>query len=400
MKKEFFAALLLGAVILVGCNPKDDPQSDVTGIRVTPQSVVLNDNEQSIRLACTLTPEGATATVEWSSSDTTIATVSKTGYVEAAGYGECYIFAQVGELKDSCFVEVKSYLESILFNGAFLYDVDSTYAYSEELEKYIVDTIESSSGKTYYAYRALATLWLFSDGFYVSESGYLDGTEKGVIIEYQAPMWYATAYLNNSERGTVFSLGDWAILENAEEYDTHVSAPGSIDEAEFITQMKGFIEAYNANDESYANFLKAAGEAVKAPSLEVETYKTTESGSSGYYSSYIPDAIVNEGLFTVSNEDYTASSWMYSLSYAAITFSPLDGLWGLNVDEDAEGNLTLLDEDIHFEDAITSVYGSHSSNSMQMIPVKAPLASEDAALKARLEKQLKDNNIKVFRIKK
>lgn len=408
MKKQLFLmAIMAGAICLTSCEQKPGPDvppgpddSTKTDVKVTvnPHEVVLTAEEPSVRLAATLDPADPTATITWSSSDTTVAVVTSRGYVEATGYGECYIYASVGKAKDSCHVQVKTYLESILFNCAFLYDVDSTYAYSETEGKYIVDTIESSGGDTYYAYRSLATLWLFSDGFYINESGQLDGTEQGVIIEYQAPMWYATAYLNHTSRGTVFSLGDWAIREDAENYAAHVSAPGSIDKDEFIAQMKGFIAAYNAGDESYPNYLEAASKAVKMPYLGIRTYRTI-SGQSGYFSSYIPDAIVDESVFTVTNDPYPASSWMYSLSYSNITFRPLDGLWGLNVDEDEAGKLTLLDEEIYYADPINSIYGEYSSNAMQMMPTMAPLASENAEIKANLMRQLKDKNIRVIRMK-
>ena len=406
MKKEFFAALLLGAVILVGCNPKDDPQGDVTAISVSPKSVVLNDNETSIRLACTLTPKGATATVNWSSSDTTIATVTSTGYVEAQAYGECYIYAQVGELKDSCHVEIKTYLESLIFNNAALWSVDTTAAKDPVTGEYKVDTLEASDGSVWRCYLAEALLYVFSDGFYVNSSGYLDGTEKGTVLEVTAPMYYGTKYLNPEQGGVQFSLGQWGVFAS-EEKRAHVGNPGAIDETEYVNQMKLFVEEYNAGGSGYGQYLKAAGETFSGAIFDIFTYDAEDET---YYTSYIPAAICDYAYFSLGAAS-DASQYMRQLDFSEVTIKPLalDTVFGsylvtgLNLAYDeATEQISFNDDQVYFDEPFTTTYGEVpvDESPRAMTPMHMPVISEDAALKARLEKQLKDKNIRVIRINK
>ena len=125
MKKQLmFVALFASAVSLVGCEEPNKPVDPTPGgdvkIVVNPHEVVLTEEEPTIRLSATLNPADASATIVWSSSDDQIATVTNRGVVEAVDFGECYIYASVGDAKDSCHVIVKSYLESLIFNGAVM----------------------------------------------------------------------------------------------------------------------------------------------------------------------------------------------------------------------------------------------------------------------------------------
>lgn len=397
MKKQIYAALLLiGAICMASCEPPQagGSSSNVTAISVNPKSVVLNDNEPSIRLAVALTPADAVDSIFWSSSDTTVAIVSKTGYVEAQNYGKCYIYAQVGELKDSCLVEVKSYLESLIFNGAIVWDYDTTYALNPETGVYTVDTLEASDGEEYLAYKSLATLLVFSDGFYINNSGSFDGTSIGTILELQAPMFYASAYLNNTDRGTIFCLGEWSVVEDVQKMLQ--AAPAVVNEAAYIAHMKNFIAAYNAEDDSYSQHLQLAATAITGPSLTTMEYLAPTPEQAGYYSSYIPDAICDAADLSLNN-NFPASQYMCGLDYSIITYRPFSGLWGLNVNEDeATGILTLVDEKVHFGDPIVSTYGEKPAESAEapaLKPLQVPVISEDPVLAARVKEQLKNVNV-------
>ncbi len=395
MKKQIYVALLLlGAICLASCEPIQTGSS-ATAISVSPKSVILNENEPSIRLAVALTPTDAVDSVFWSSSDTTIAIVSKTGYVEAQKYGKCYIYAQAGELKDSCLVEVKSYLESLIFNGAIVYDYDTTYALNPETGVYTVDTLESTDGEEYLAYKSLATLYVFSDGFYINNSGRFDGTSIGTILELQAPMYYASAYLNNTDRPTIFCLGKWSVVEDVQKMQQ--AAPAVVDEAAYIAHMKNFIAAYNAEDDSYSQHLQLAATAITGPILTTMEYLAPTPEQAGYYSSYIPDAICDAADFSL-NANFPASQYMCGLDYSIITYRPLSGpYWGLNINEDeATGILTLVDEKVYFDAPIVSTYGEKPAESAEapaLKPLQVPVISEDPVLAARVKEQLKDVNV-------
>lgn len=397
MKKQIlFAALLAGAACFVGCkgNDPDKPTGDVT-ITINPHEVVLTEVEPSVRLSATLSPADASATVVWSSSDTTIAVVTNRGVVDAVAYGECYIYASVGEAKDSCHVSVKTYMEALLFTGAFVGDADTTYALDPETGEYKVDTIKASSGETYYAYKALATLDLFSDGFYVNNSGHLDGTEQGVIIEIQAPMYYATAYLNNRDKGTLFCLGEWGVTDDIQYMKE--GHPGKIsDEAEYVNQMKQFVAAFNAN-EDYSTYLKAAGELFEGATLNSYEYNAE---AEGYYGSYIPDAVCDEAIVSL-NDVFPASKYMCGIDYCVAKYTPLDYTFGMKIEENEDETLSLVDEDIHWSEQITSIYGELPSadEAAALKAIQVPVISENPALKASLEKQMQDKNVRVFRFK-
>ena len=193
MKKQLmFVALFASAVSLVACEDTNKPVDPTPGgdvkIVVNPHEVVLTAEEPTIRLSATLNPADASATIVWSSSDTLIATVTNRGVVEAVDFGECYIYASVGDAKDSCHVIVKSYLESLIFNGAVMAKADTTYARDPETGEYKVDTIEASDGSQWRVYLSMATLWVFSDGFYINNAGEFHGTEQGALLEIQAPI--------------------------------------------------------------------------------------------------------------------------------------------------------------------------------------------------------------------
>lgn len=397
MKKQIlFAALFAGAACFVGCkgNDPDKPTGDVT-ITINPHEVVLTEVEPSVRLSATLSPADASATVVWSSSDTTIAVVTNRGVVDAVAYGECYIYASVGEAKDSCHVSVKTYMEALLFTGAIVWEEDTTYAQDPETGEYKVDTIQASSGETYYAYKALATLYVFSDGFYVNNSGHLDGTEQGTIIEIQAPMYYATAYLNNRDKGTIFCLGEWGVYDDIQYMKE--GHPGKIsDEAEYINQMKQFVAAYNAK-EDYRTYLNAASELFEGAILNSFEYDAEEEG---YYGSLIPDAVC-DGASLSLNGVFPASQYMCGIDYCVAKYTPLAYDWGMHLQQAEDETLSLVDEEIHWSEQITSIYGEIPSadEAAALKAIQAPVISENPALKASLEKQMQDKNVRVFRFK-
>lgn len=408
MKKQLmFVALFASAVSLVGCVDPNQPVDPTPGgdvkIVVNPHEVVLTAEEPTIRLSATLDPADASATIVWSSSDDQIATVTNRGVVDAVAFGECYIYASVGDAKDSCHVIVKSYLESLIFNGAVMANVDTTYARDPKTGEYKVDTIEASDGSKWRVYLSMATLWVFSDGFYINSAGDFDGTEQGALLEIQAPMYYGTKYLNPEQGGVRFILGEWGVFER-EEPTQHVGTPGALNETEYINQMKQFIEKFNAEDKGYANHLKAAGECVSGAQLTIMEYDAEQEG---YLSSYIPEALCEHAYFSIGDPS-PASEYMRLLDFSEIVYKPLAmdttfaANWGLNIGYDDE-HVYLNDEQVHYDESITSTYGEVPSGNESAIkartPLNMPILSENPALMAKIEQQIKDKNIRVIRMK-
>ena len=101
---------------------------------------------------------------------------------------------------------------------------------------------------------------------------------------------------------------------------------------------------------------------------------------------------------------------MRMLDFSIVTFRPfeMDTVFGSNLvsglnlgwDDETE-TIYLNDEEIHFADAITSQYGEipTGEEAPAMKPAHMPVISENPALKASIEKQIKDKNIRVIRKK-
>ena len=82
------------ALLLLGtgaCNVYGNPSDvvHVTGVKVTPQSVVLTAVGQTKQLFATIQPADASdMEVTWESTNTAVATVNTTGLVTATGIGD------------------------------------------------------------------------------------------------------------------------------------------------------------------------------------------------------------------------------------------------------------------------------------------------------------------------
>lgn len=83
----------------------------VSTTMVSAATVKLNKSEVTLLTGETvkLKVSGSSATIKWSSSDKTVATVNKKGKVTAVGSGEATITAKVGKKKLTCKVSVQAY---------------------------------------------------------------------------------------------------------------------------------------------------------------------------------------------------------------------------------------------------------------------------------------------------
>lgn len=403
------AILACAAIAFISCekhdgpvDPDPKPGEDTTKtevkVTVTPHEVVLTAEESTVRLSATLEPADASVTVEWSSSDTLVATVTSRGIVEAIGYGECYVYASVGTAKDSCLVQVKSYLETLIFNSAIVWDEDTTYALDTVTGKYKVDTLKASDGTTYYAYKSMALLRIFSDGFYVNNEGYIDGTTVGTVIDVNAPMYYAPGWMNNSTYGTVFCLGEWDVTDDI--MYMRQGKPGYItDEKAYVKDIKDFIDSYNAGAADGA-YLKAASELFDGSTMTIYEYDAEQGG---YSSSHIPDAVCDEAHVSL-NGDFSASQYMCGLDYSVVQFTALDYNWGIELDQAEDGSFVLANEEIHWADPIVSTYGEIPSEEAEapkaLKPIRVPIIKQNPALADRIEKQIKEKGIQVIKVKR
>lgn len=412
MRKSIIFSLIATALVaftFTSCkddkNPSDGGSTAITSLTVKPSTLILAVGETT-RLAVLTQPEGANVAVEWSSSNTDVATVSTNGTVTAVANGEATITAKHGDLSSTCQVSVKSEYETLNFTGSFVYDYDTTY--SDKL-----DTLRSESwGDQYFlAKKVLCNVMIFSEGFYYGEDG-LTGAEKGAILEFEAPFYWAPAWANGGS-GTIFVLGDWAISNEYPDSTDMVGRPASFDEANFTAAINDFIQDYYiAEDETKASMdLQKAATFVSGAKLTMFEYHTTEEGypSEGYFSSYIPDLYFGEGWLEFG-DDYKASKYMCSVDAYQLQAQELKWdsdtttfefyQYGAHFQETEEA-INLLDDKVHFGETYKYEYNvpakvAARKGAKQPRYIEMQVLSEDQ--KARLQEQL--NRAKSIKVRK
>ena len=396
MKKSlFFAAMLAVAAVFVGCDRDNKPggSKDVT-IALSPAELVLSEGGDESKLTVTKTPSDATIDpYVWESSDTLVAVVNDRGLVTSRNAGECVITVTSGDLKAECKVTVKSFLETLQFTLGLLNDVDTTYAQGK------VDTIEASDGTTYPAYKAMAEIWLFSAGFYVNNSGYLDGAENAALIKIKAPMYYSTAYLQHSDKGTVFSLGDWIVTDvDTLQGRAHVGEPGKLDETTYLNGLRAFFDGYFGQDaEKQKEGYNTAKTAFSGAVIEELYYDVDESGEGGYYNNLFPSAIVTSAMLSFPGGNATYN-YMYDMEYCFAHAEVLDPSWFgaelLTEEKDGEEYYAGIGNKILWANPIDYAYGELPAEAMKYKPLNMPVMTIDyPEVAERIKSQLKGNKV-------
>lgn len=415
MKTKFFSIMLLcAAVAFVGCEPTPTPNQPggngdtdgVEGIVVEPGELTLSIGETT-RLSYKLLPEGATSTaVKWATSDSTIVSVTNKGYIEALDYGTANIIVSCGQFSDTCVVTIKSYYENLLFTNALLFDIDTTV-----YDRSKTYPIKSGEGDTYTCYLAEAEIWLCADGFYVNNSGELDGSTNASYISVKGPFFYGPKWMNGGQ-GAILVLGDWSIGYNkADSVMPYDAKGGAVEETAYMAALHQFTEHYNAavtaNDESQADAasqdLIVAANAISGTVLETMVWHTTTEGypENGYYSSRIPDGLITEGFFGVYETTSPVSDYMWPIEYNIIRFKPFGGWWGGDFDQDPEtGLFTWVSEAMQYDDVIEYTYGELPTGGAapRLVELNVPIIKQDCPALAKKMEAMREMN--TLRIKK
>ena len=82
-------------------------ESDLTGVSLDRYTLTLYAGEEAEQLTATLKPEGTEATIRWTSSNQTAATVSQDGKVTPLAAGVTVVTAAAGDYRASCIVTVQ-----------------------------------------------------------------------------------------------------------------------------------------------------------------------------------------------------------------------------------------------------------------------------------------------------
>lgn len=105
MKRISFYLLLMGVAFLLGC----PPQETFKGISLNVSEKTL-PVEESFQLKVAFEPASMIASVSWSSSNDSVASVSQSGVVTTKALGEAIITAKANEFTATCVVKVISYI--------------------------------------------------------------------------------------------------------------------------------------------------------------------------------------------------------------------------------------------------------------------------------------------------
>lgn len=402
MKKLLYVLPVLCAIVLTGCpSQKDpdkdkDPQSGITAVTVKPEKATIAEGA-NIALTAICTPVSERGEFTWSSSDTTIAAVDQDGNVYGLSAGVAYITAkEKGGLEGKSEIHVTSYLESFSFGQACVYTFGASDTVGAPIEE-----VTASSGEKYNCYRVPMTLMVFSDGFYISEQGAYEGAEEALVIEMPTSMYWAPANLNPSaEGGTIFCLGEWAIVKDSSEYYAKVGEPG-VYGAGVLTNVLAALDAYNEqNWTDFSAYLQAAGNDVSGTTMTNWNYTCTEDGSScGYSSSYVPDAVLEEAYFYLWDDGTAASSYMIPVTYCELTFRQLatSSLWGVDATYDSENDKIVINDrsKLQLSEPIHEEFGTLPSDavSKRMIEMPMSVVMTDEA-RATLDRLMQEGKVR------
>ena len=409
MKQTTILKTMLGALVLAfaltGCGPE---VKKLTSLTVKPAAIVLSPGE-STRLAYIVEPEGVKVNLTWASSDTSVVVVDASGIVTAIDLGTANVTATTedGEFKGVCAVTVKEYFETIAFTGAFVYDFDTLYSD-------VLDTLTSENwgDEVYYAKKVLCSMMVFTEGFYINDEGYFAGSDKGAILEFDAPMYWAPGWANGGS-GTIFCLGDWVISSDYEKYPegkVTVGRPFAIDEENFTNNIDAYVQHYFVEGDATqaGKDLQAAAAFVTGAQLRTYEYHSTEEGypSDGYFSAYIPDLLFGEGAIELGN-NYTASGYMCSVDKYVLTGKELKYeydsinyevyLYGTHFKE-TENSIDLLENKVYYGieyNYSRGVQSAPSKNARKAELRPMPYRELTPVQKARIREQLDRKNVMV-----
>ena len=105
------------------------PPIPATAISLSSNNLSFSVLNTTQTLTATLTPSDATDEVEWSSSDTSVATVSDAGVVTSVAYGSALITATAGSVSATCSVVIAqatlSSISAVYTQSGTVYDTDS-----------------------------------------------------------------------------------------------------------------------------------------------------------------------------------------------------------------------------------------------------------------------------------
>lgn len=208
-----------------------------TGIAVSPSTLNMTDNSTS-QLTLTVTPEGASKNVTWSSSNTSVATVSLSGLVRALAAGEATITATNpdGTLTASCVITVTA------SGNQYIYQTGTAYRWSRNANSASNDnrvpapglndgdtvtdvSLDGANGGDPVSQAYEAAGLIFSSPQIITKVEFVNGTFRGVVNNVMDDGCFdADMKLQISVDGTTWTdATGWAVTPDYEYMNTLVS---------------------------------------------------------------------------------------------------------------------------------------------------------------------------------
>ena len=408
MKKVLLVLPVLFAIALTACNGGENNgngKSSITSVTVKPAKYSLAIGAQ-FTLTAVATPAGEKGEYTWSSSDTLIAKVDQEGTVTGISAGTAYITAtEKGGQSGQSEIRVVSYLESFSFGQVFMWNFNLADTLTAKIED-----VTSSTGETYKAYKLPIDFMVFSEGFYLSDDLSFAGAQEGVIITMPSYFYWASQYLNDGKGGSRYVLGYWGVVDGYDKEDyTMMGDKGVYTDATLANVLK-VVDAYNEGNYTDAGaYLKLAGESVTGTKLSVKRYSCSQQDPTqcGYSSNYIPDAIIEQAVFYVTNGT-GSSKWMNAMPYCAFKFRELKNdddwsnyIFGLEASYDEESQKIVVSDrsKLQVSEPIIVQYGTKPSNVNFNELIELPeTAFPTEEQQANLKRQIEEGNYRVVNI--
>ncbi|MFI3303622.1 MAG: Ig-like domain-containing protein [Rikenellaceae bacterium] len=231
MKAKSFLALLFSAAALMftttSCSDDDDDSTSdggtttATSITIAPTTLTLSPGGYET-LTATLAPTGSTGTISWSSSNSSVASVSDGGLVYAVSEGSATIYATCGSLSATCAVTVGAAETHASLLGSDYYLVSLDYITYDTVADRVVQDLRVDDLNTF------LYVW----------AGYTAGTSSGVNAYGQTESWTCLQVESSSgwsglgvcvgENGDYTALNALSeITDNADEYYLHIAIKSS-----------------------------------------------------------------------------------------------------------------------------------------------------------------------------
>lgn len=219
-KSFLFAALAVVGLFFTNCSndddKDDDPGIEVTGITIDSDSLEIEVGSTAT-LVATLTPDGATGDITWTSSSSEVAAVNG-GVVTALSVGETTIVASYGTFNVSCEVTVEPVpvpldptLEGSNYTVIQLDETSFTAIESSVINDLRPDETENSKN-----------LFVWSDTFTA-------GTTSGLNYYGQSEGWVSLVVASAGWSGAGYNVGTDAPLvdltdmyDNPDDYYFHI----------------------------------------------------------------------------------------------------------------------------------------------------------------------------------